>query len=1198
MAVAEYGVGAAGPKFEPYLEANSVNERWLAWMRNFNYYLEGQIGLSTKQKIARLLHQAGPDVQEIFEGLEECEEDSGKDEFDKTVSKLNRYFAPKININYERQMFRSLNMEEGETIDSFAVRLRRKSKYCKFPNKEETIRDQIIEKCNNVQLKRKFLKKELTLDQILEVSRIFEMEKKMSSCEISDATSQGPSQVNLLKPKVINSKCFRCGYTGHFAKDSSCPAVDKICEKCGLKGHFKKQCKTRPTKTKSKKKYIKYVIEEESNSESESEYECNEEDYVQSIFPVMSVSDNKCDIEICKQNCKFIIDSGAMINIIDKKTYRELLKCGLQCKLVNSKSQKYCAYGGREIPKLGIFKTNLFSPDTKINVTASVLVYDGKGPALLSRDTSIELGLLRVGPETTVMSTYTESANTCLDKQKVMSMFPELFTGVGKLKNFELKIPINPKVPLVAQPVRRQPFNIRQIEKDLIKELLDFDIIEPVTGPTPCVSPSHIVQKKEKGQHRLVVDMRMANEAVQRERVPLPTFEELLNDLNGCKIFSKIDIKWGYHQILLSEDSRIITVFSCSLGLFRYKRLFFGIRCASEIFQRIVSQLLQGIEGVANSQDDIRIGGRTQEEHDCRLKIVLERLRQSGITLNESKCVFGVPEINFLGHHLSANGIKPTQTSQQVLQEFRAPENKAEVRSFLGLINFSARFVPNFSTITEPLRELTKKNSEFIWQDEHQKAFQMLKDIIGKAPALGYYDKDADTTLITDASPVGIADILIQHQNVNNQKHPVPIKYISRALTPTEQRYSQTEKEALAIIWACENLYMYLLGKEFKIISDHKPLEVIYSVKSKPSARIQRWVLRLQPYTFKVIYKPGKNNIADPLSRLLDTKKEPETSEDKIEENSLLGLIETITPAVTVEEVRDATIKDDELISVKKAIEMDVWPKELRKYELIKTELCIVDEIVLRGFRIIIPKELTAKILEIGHEGHIAANGMKNKLRAKVWWRTMDKDIEHWTDTCDGCRLVRKSASPEPLMPTELPSKVWEQVAIDYLGPLPSGHYLLFIVDYYSRFYEVNIFKNPTAENTIEALRKIIAREGIMDILICDNGPAFIDQRFVHYIESHGIKLRHSTPLWPQANGEVERQNRNVLRRLRIAQATKKDWKEELLTYLSAYRTTPHSTTGVPPGELFRGRAIKTKIPELIKLGQNYEDEGIRDKDR
>lgn len=201
-------------------------------------------------------------------------------------------------------------------------------------------------------------------------------------------------------------------------------------------------------------------------------------------------------------------------------------------------------------------------------------------------------------------------------------------------------------------------------------------------------------------------------------------------------------------------------------------------------------------------------------------------------------------------------------------------------------------------------------------------------------------------------------------------------------------------------------------------------MEIIYSPNSNPSARIQRWVLRLQPFKFKVIYKPGKSNIADAVSRLLDTRNASKKTTEDEEDKFLLAMIETSVRAITTNEIREATFKDEELIKVKEAIERDIWTKDLRKYELIKTELCVVDDVILRGTRLVIPKQVIPRILEIGHEGHLAGNSMKAKLRSRVWWKGMDGAIEYWCDTCEECRLVGRGAPPEPMVPTELPQRV------------------------------------------------------------------------------------------------------------------------------------------------------------------------------
>jgi hypothetical protein len=225
--------------------------------------------------------------------------------------------------------------------------------------------------------------------------------------------------------------------------------------------------------------------------------------------------------------------------------------------------------------------------------------------------------------------------------------------------------------------------------------------------------------------------------------------------------------------------------------------------------------------------------------HDCRLERVLQTFQEKGLTLNKSKCKFNAKEIEFLGHKISAEGIRPTENNVQAVKEFRAPENVSEVRSFLGLTNFVSKFINDYSSVTEPLRYLTRKGIPFTWGKEQAAAFAKLKELISGDLVLDFYDMTAPLQVIVDASPVGLGAVMVQLKS----EGPRVVKYISKALTEVEKRYSQTEKEALAIVWACEKLHLYLYGREFYLITDHQPLEIIYGPRSRPSARIERWVL-------------------------------------------------------------------------------------------------------------------------------------------------------------------------------------------------------------------------------------------------------------------------------------------------------------------------------------------------------------------
>lgn len=291
----------------------------------------------------------------------------------------------------------------------------------------------------------------------------------------------------------------------------------------------------------------------------------------------------------------------------------------------------------------------------------------------------------------------------------------------------------------------------------------------------------------------------------------------------------------------------------------------FGINCAPEIFQRIMEQILVGLSGWICYLDDILIFGNTKEEHDRNLTAILARLTEFDILLNKEKCVFGTTNTVFLGHRLSEKGIEATEDKIQAIKSFRQPATSEEVRSFLGLVNFLAKFIPNLATLTEPLRQLMKSNVPFEWGPQQNNAFESLKECMMRPTILGYYDPKDKTQVIADASPVGLGAVLVQY-DTNNQ--PRVISFAHKSLTDTEKRYAHTEKKALALVWAVERYHHYLFGRCFELVTDHKPLEVIFGPRSKPCARIERWVLRLQSYKYTVKYQAGKSNIADPLSLL------------------------------------------------------------------------------------------------------------------------------------------------------------------------------------------------------------------------------------------------------------------------------------------------------------------------------------------
>ena len=303
----------------------------------------------------------------------------------------------------------------------------------------------------------------------------------------------------------------------------------------------------------------------------------------------------------------------------------------------------------------------------------------------------------------------------------------------------------------------------------------------------------------------------------------------------------------------------------------------------------------------------------------------------------------------------------------------------------------------------------------------------------------------------------------------------------------------------------------------------------------------------------------------------------------KISDDFVKFVAVTVIPtAMTTREIEEAPAEDKEFIELRACIDEGSWKGDkLKQYLPVSGELCAIGKLVLRGIRIVIPSRLRTQVLVLAHEGHLGIVSMKQRLRSKVWWPGIDRQAEMFCKTCPGCQLVSCPANPEPIKPTPLPRGPWQDLAVDLLGPLPSGDSVLVVVDYFSRFYEIGVMRSTTSAKIIERLEEIFTTHGLPVSVTSDNGPQFRSDVFERYLEGRGVAHRKTTPLWPQANGEVERQNRSLLKRMRIAQAEGKDWKDEVRKYLVAYRSTPHTTTGVSLAELLFGRKMRTKLPEL-----------------
>lgn len=551
-----------------------------------------------------------------------------------------------------------------------------------------------------------------------------------------------------------------------------------------------------------------------------------------------------------------------------------------------------------------------------------------------------------------------------------------------------------------------------------------------------------------------------------------------------------------------------------------------------------------------------------------------------------------VTDFEFLGFKINPSGIEPSDTKRDAVMSFRRPSNESEVRSFLGLANYMGKFIPNLADIDEPLRKLTQKGIQFHWGDAEENAFNKIKYHIANAKSLGFYRAEDDTAVVADASPHALGAVLIQTDKQTRQSRV--ICYASKSLTDTERRYCHTEKEALALVWSVERFQNYLIGKEFNLVTDCKALTFLFTPSSRPCARIERWVLRLQGFQYKVVYTAGPSNIADVLSRL--SVSEPRAFDDS-EELVVREIASTAATAVALKwhDIQKASHEDEVICQIFQALESGISDQLPLPYKMIFGELCRVDEVLLRGDRIVIPQSLQQRVLQLAHEGHPGMRIMKGHLRANVWWSKMDAQVEQYVKTCRSCSLVSAPNPPEPMTRKTLPSRPWEQIAIDFLGPLPEGEYLLVCVDYYSRYIEVVEMNDISTSSTTQELLTVFSRYGIPESLRADNGPQFSSEEFRMFCEEYGICLVSTIPYWPQMNGEVERQNRSILKRLKIAQELGRDWRKELRQYMLMYHSAAHSTTGKAPSELMFGWRLRSKVPNVPTV--DNQNEAVRDRD-
>ncbi|CAB4030046.1 Hypothetical predicted protein [Paramuricea clavata] len=445
-------------------------------------------------------------------------------------------------------------------------------------------------------------------------------------------------------------------------------------------------------------------------------------------------------------------------------------------------------------------------------------------------------------------------------------------------------------------------------------------IIKKVNEPTAWVN-SMVVNEKRSGKLRICIDPRDLNKVLRREHYQLPTQQEITSRLTDAKFFSKLDANSGFWQMPLDEESSYLSTFNTPFGRYRFTVIPFGVVFAQEVFHKTVNEKFHDLLGCEKDIDDILIWGRTLEEHDQNLERVLNRVADINMTLSKDKFQFPQTKITYLGETLTANGVKPDETKVEAIKNYPKPTNKHDVQRLLGMVNYIAKFAPNISDVTAPLRELIKKNVAFHWLETHEKAFRDLQHLLTDPATLRYYNVAKPVTLQVDASQNGLGAALIQNQG--------PAAYASKAMNDTQRRYVQIEKELLTVVFACKRFHHYVYGKTITVESDHKPPEAILNKPlSQAPSRLQKMLMQLQAYDINLVYKKGSEMyIADALSRAFPPEIIPEQFEEDVTSERFIHLMssESYVTDRKLQAIKDEIHTNETMQLLVKQIQYE-WP--------------------------------------------------------------------------------------------------------------------------------------------------------------------------------------------------------------------------------------------------------------------------------
>ncbi|KAJ0172395.1 hypothetical protein K1T71_001098 [Dendrolimus kikuchii] len=1162
-------------KLEPF---NLNSKQWPAYIRRVNQYILLN-DIKAELKVPMLITVVGEATYALMCDL--CSPDFPEDKnYDELVSLVTNHLEPQRSEIAERHVFRLRRQRVGEPLTEYLQALKHLAATCNFgrckkcSTLDENLRDQFVSGLHSDAMRsRIFAEKKIQYKEAVELALALEAAEKHA--EVSGNTTPGTTSgaggeagegLHYARPGRGRAEragrraagasgaapaqaCWRCG-KAHRA--DLCRYKNYNCDECNQRGHLKVMCKKVKKSGERDNRRHNYVSGEDDSDD---------------LYNIVVTADGsrpyfvKLIIDSNQIECE--IDTGSRISAISDRMYN----LRFSHKVIKPDNAILRSYSGSRIESLGYIKVDVSLGGVNLKSMPLYIIKGGARP-LLGREWMRALKISQIRLNEISEDGYVS---------QLRSEYPEVFSdklGTCKQK-IRLQVTDHEPVYVRARPV---PLALRgRVEAELDRLQADgtiyrVDYSEYGTPIVPVV--------KSNGDIRICGDYKITiNPKLKRDFYPLPRIEELFAALSGGEKFTKIDLTHAFEQCLLSEESQPYTAITTHIGTFAYRRTPYGLSCIPEKFQKIMEETLRGVPGCVVFLDDICVSGSTTQNNLRNVRSVLDRLRNMGLTVKLNKCNFLQNSVKYLGFVISKEGLRPDPAKIEAIVRVPTPTNITELKSFLGMLNYYGKFIRNLSTLLHPLHTLLKKEQSWQWCSNCERAFEEAKRILLSDRVLAHYEEGRPVVLSVDSSAYGLGAVLSHIYPDGSER---PVSYVSRTLSAAEQKYSQLDKEALAIYFGVTKHHHYLYGRHFTLRTDHQPLTYILGpntgIPQTAAGRLQRWATRLSAYDFTVKYiRSADNGPADALSRL------PLPHEERFADTiSYLNLIEESFP-ITFKRVAKETEKDALLSKIKGYI-MFGWPSSVQTDE----EKCYFDRkqhlvvelgCLIYKYRIIIPSSLQEQVLSEIHEGHLGINKMKNIARNYVYWPYLDKHIEETCRSCDACRTVRDSPAHAPLHPWEFPLYPWQRLHADFADC--GGKRYLIVVDAHSKWIEAIAMHSTEAHSTIIVLRSIFARFGLPIQLVTDNGPPFFSHEFKTFCQKNCIKHVTSAPYRPQGNGAAENAVKTVKKVIKRALFEGENVSTALSKFLLRYRNCDHATTGVSPAVALQGRRLRGRLDAL-----------------